>query len=127
MDNYIDNYAQTMSSGELAISYAIGAIIAVLGIIAMWKVFQKAGEQGWKAIIPILNAFTLVKIITGNGIKFLLLCIPIVNIIYEIILMIKLAKAFNKSTAFGIGLIFFSPIFMLILAFDGSEYVGPQG
>ena len=27
--------------------------IAVVAIIGMWKMFTKAGEEGWKSIIPV--------------------------------------------------------------------------
>ena len=45
-------------------SGAIIAIIAVVTIyviytIALWKLFKKAGYQGWEAIIPIYNAITI--------------------------------------------------------------------
>ena len=122
MDSY-SNYAAENSTA----SSVIGLIVGVLAIIAMWKIFQKAGEEGWKAIIPFYNAYTLVKIADGNGIKFLLLLVPIVNIVYTIMLYVRLAKAFGKSTGFAVGLIFFAPIFMLILGFDSSQYQGPQG
>lgn len=106
----------------------IGACIAiVLMIIADWKLFSKAGEAGWKSLIPIYNIYTLVKIVDGNGIKFLLLCLPIVNIVYGIILNLRMAKAYGKGTGFAIGLILLPNLFQLILAFGSSEYVGPQG
>ncbi|MBE6740922.1 MAG: hypothetical protein E7570_01325 [Ruminococcaceae bacterium] len=106
----------------------IGACIAiVLMIIADWKLFSKAGVAGWKSLIPIYNIYTLVKIVDGNGIKFLLLCLPIVNIVYGIILNLRMAKAYGKGTGFAIGLILLPNLFQLILAFGSSEYVGPQG
>ena len=107
--------------------YSVGSfIVAVLMIIGMWKMFEKAGEAGWKAIVPLLNGYTLVKIIDGNGLKFLLLLIPVVNFIYGIILCFREAKAFGKGTLFGFGLLFFPYIFTLILGFGSSQYVGPQ-
>ncbi len=39
---------------------------------------------------------------------------------------IRLARAFGRSDGFGWGLIFLPPIFLAILAFDDSEYYGPQ-
>ena len=36
--------------------------IAVLVIAGLWKIFTKAGEPGWHAIVPILNVITLLKI-----------------------------------------------------------------
>ncbi|MBR1812133.1 MAG: hypothetical protein IJ766_10900 [Clostridia bacterium] len=103
------------------------ALVSILSLIAMYKVFQKAGKPGWHAIIPILNIYDLFDIAWGKGILFLLLLIPLVNLVVLILLQLKLAKAFGKSTGFGVGLIFFEFIFMLILAFGDARYVGPDG
>ena len=101
--------------------------IAVLGIVAMWKVFEKAGEPGWAAIIPFYNLYVLFKITWGNGWKFLFLLIPIANFVFLIITMVKLAKAFGKGGGFAVGLIFLSIIFYCILAFGPATYLGvPQ-
>lgn len=102
-------------------------IITVLSIVAMWLLFSKAGQGGWKSIIPIYNVYTFVKIVDGNGWKFLLLLIPIVNIIYGIMLMFRQAKAYGKGVGFGFGLLFLNTIFSLILAFGKAQYVGPKG
>ncbi|HWP22544.1 MAG TPA: DUF5684 domain-containing protein [Candidatus Cryosericum sp.] len=105
----------------------VGLAIAVLAIIGMWKIFEKAGEPGWAAIIPFYNAYVLFKITWGSGWMFLLLLIPIANIVIYIITMVKLARAFNRSGGFAVGLIFLSVIFYCILGFDTSAYVGvPQ-
>ena len=116
-----------MSTGQMVVYWVISIIACVIGIIAMWKIFTKAGEAGWKSIVPFLNLYTLVKIADGNGVKFLLFLIPIVNVIFAFMLNIRLAKSFGKSTGFGIGLIFLSFIFMLILAFGDAQYIGPRG
>jgi hypothetical protein len=102
----------------------IGLAVAVLSIVAMWKIFDKAGEPGWAAIIPFYNLYVLFKITWGSGWKFLLMLIPIANIVIAIITMVKLAKAFGKSGGFAVGLIFLSVIFYCILAFDSSTYIG---
>ena len=41
----------------------IGLVIFVIAIVAFWKVFTKAGEAGWKSIIPIYNIIILLKIV----------------------------------------------------------------
>ena len=98
--------------------------VAVLGIVAMWKIFEKAGEPGWTAIIPFYNLYVLFKITWGNGWLFLLLLIPFVNVIIAIITTFKLARSFSKSFWFGLGLFFLSPIFLGILAFGEPRYHG---
>ena len=120
----MDSAAQTGAY----VGYIIGLLIVyVLLIIAQWKMFTKAGEKGWKSLIPFYNFFVYCKIIDGNGWKFLLLIIPIVDIVYMIILNVRTAKAFGKGTGFAIGLIFLLNIFTLILGFGSAQYIGPRG
>lgn len=98
--------------------------ICVVMIVANWKLFTKAGEPGWAAIIPFYSNYVLFKIAFGNGWLFLLCLVPIVNVVINIMLFFKLSKAFGHGVGFGLGLLFLSPIFLLILAFGSSEYVG---
>lgn len=102
--------------------------ISILSIVALWMIFQKANEEGWAAIVPFYNLFVLYKITWGNGWFFLLLLIPIANLIIAIITMVKLAKAFGKGGGFACGLIFLNVIFYCILAFSKDiVYVGIDG
>ena len=100
--------------------------VSILGVIAMWLIFKKAGENGWKAIIPFYNSYILFKLVWGNGWKFLLLLIPIYNIILYIQTEIRLAHAFGKSTGFGWGLVLLNVVFMCILGFGDAQYQGVQ-
>lgn len=34
----------------------------VVYVIGLWKLFKKAGKQGWEAIIPFYNTYVLVEI-----------------------------------------------------------------
>ena len=55
--------------------------VAVFSIVIMWRIFEKAGEHGWAAIIPFYQNYVLFKITWGQGWLFLLLFLPIVNIV----------------------------------------------
>ena len=125
------DYSSAAVSGAAAgaaVAYYVCLIaMYVLLVIAQWKIFAKAGEAGWKSLIPFYNLYILFKIADGNGIKFLLLLIPVVNVVFAIIMELKLARAFGKGTGFAIGLIFLAPIFMLILGFGDAQYIGPDG
>ena len=101
-------------------------LIFILEVIGMWKIFDKAGEKGWKAIIPIYNLYILFKITYGAGVYFLLLLIPIADIVFWIIMDVKLAKAFGHGIGFTLGLIFLEPIFLLALAFNDDKYQSPK-
>lgn len=110
---------------QMLTTYAtIALIVGILIIVANWKIFTKAGKPGWASIIPFYNMYILFEVAGMNGWLFLLCMVPIVNIILCILLYIKLAKAFGQSTIFGIGLILFNPIFMLILGFGSAKYIG---
>lgn len=118
--------------GAAAAGMGIGAMIlwlaiAVLMIASMWKVFTKAGEPGWAAIVPIYNIIVLLKI-AGRPIWWIiLLLIPVVNIVVLILVSIDVAKRFGKGTGFGIGLALLGIIFYPILAFGDARYSGtPQ-
>lgn len=101
--------------------------VAVLSIIGMWKMFEKAGEAGWKAIIPFYNVYIMCQIAGRNGLWMLGFLVPFVNIIISLIISIDLAKHYDKSTAFGVvALWLFSPIGYLILGFGDDKYLGPK-
>src|SRR5579871_1087632 len=99
--------------------------IAVVVIASAWKVFVKAGQPGWAAIVPIYNAVVMLQIVGRPIWWLLLLFIPIVSFVVGIIVMIDLAKSFGKGTGFGIGLLFLGIIFFPILAFGDARYIGP--
>ena len=120
-------WATSSDSGGAGVVIIIYLVVLVVAIVGFWKVFTKAGEPGWKSIIPFYNVYTLLKIVGRPGWWLILLFIPIVNFIIWIIVSIDLAKSFGKGTGFAVGLIFLGPIFMMILGFGDARYVGPGG
>jgi Family of unknown function (DUF5684) len=101
--------------------------IIVLLIAAAWQIFTKAGEAGWKCLIPIYNTLVLLKIVGREWWWILLLLIPILNIVIWLIIALDLAKSFGKGGGFGVGLFFLSFIFGPILGFGSATYIGPGG
>ena len=108
------------------VSCFCGGIIFIIVVIGFWKVFTKADEPGWAAIIPIYNYYMVLKIVGRPWWWLLLMLIPIVNLIVSIIVAIDLAKSFGKDALYGIFLLWmFSVIGFLILGFGDAEYQGP--
>jgi hypothetical protein len=107
------------------VSTIVGLLVALLLIIAMWKVFTKARQPGWASIIPIYNLYVWCKIVGRPWWWILLMLIPLVNFIILIILSIDLAKSFGKGAGFGIGLALLGIIFWPILGFGSAQYQGP--
>lgn len=54
--------AGAVMGGMLGTLIVAGIAVAILMIVAMWKLFKKAGEPGWKALIPIYDVYILFKI-----------------------------------------------------------------
>ena len=94
----------------------------VFCIIGEWKMLEKAGEHGWAVLIPFYGLYVMSKVAFGNGWFMLLQFIPCVGIIVNFAQFYKIGKRFGKGTAFNIGLIFLTPVFMMILGFDDSTY-----
>ena len=128
----------------LGIILVIGLIVYVLQVIGMWKVFKKSGEEGWKAIIPIYNTYTMCKItgvnpwwvlivVVASGLTGALgesdlqsvvsLLSSIISIYFSVLLYVSLARAFGKSDGFAVGLVLLNPIFLLILGCGSSQFI----
>ena len=99
--------------------------IIVFEIVAIWKIFVKAGQPGWASIIPIYNIIVLLRVVKLDWWHiFIMLFVPFAAIVYAIIINYKMAIVFGKDAGFGVLCIFFSAITYPILAFGSAEYVG---
>ena len=101
--------------------------IVVFLIAAMWKIYEKAGQPGWAAIVPIYNSYILLKIAGKPGWWLLLFLIPFVNIIFAVWTYNMLSKSFGKDEAFTVGLLLLGIVFFPILGFGDAKYLGPYG
>lgn len=107
--------------GIVAFIYLAVIIIAIAG---MWKTFEKAGQPGWAAIVPIYNVFVMLEIIKKPWWWFLMLLIPGVNLVFTVWMYNLISKSFGKGVGFTLGLIFLSFIFWPILGFGDARYQG---
>ena len=101
--------------------------VMVVMIVAMWKIFEKAGQEGWKAIIPFYNIYILLKIVGKPGWWLILFLIPLVNYIFLIWTYNMLSKSFGKDEGFTVGLVLLGIVFFPILGFGSAVYLGPFG
>ncbi|MBQ1516584.1 MAG: hypothetical protein IIZ46_00065 [Clostridia bacterium] len=123
--DFMYEYSTQTSSGSSAFSNFMSIALAIILVVSYWKMFQKAGEEGWKAIVPLYNSYTLTSLVFNSGWYFLLLFVPIGNIIFYVMMVFRLAKAYGRGTGFGFGLLFLPYVFFPILGFDSkSQYLG---
>lgn len=125
------NQPTSVDPGQVAAALvSLGALwlitmaICVFMIVCWYKIFRKMGFKGWYALCPVLDSYTICKGVWGDGFVFLLQWIPFYGIYVAIKTVIGLGRSFGKGVGFGLGLLFLSPIFLGILAFGKSEYIG---
>lgn len=111
--------------GTLPIIIIVAVIIFY--VYCMWKIFEKAGQPGWGAIIPFYNYYLMTKMAEKPGWWTILMIIPYVNFIFIIWVWNRIVKRFGKSTGFTVGVILLGFIFIPILAFGDAQYKGDRG
>lgn len=141
-----ETLANVIVGTTLLATLVISAVWYVLRVIGYWKVFTKAGEAGWKSIIPFYNVFvqyaltwkvgmawivivleilSTALIMYGSGALLMLgYVLAVVSVVFYIIGLSKLSKSFGHGGGFTFGLLIFEPLFTIILGFGKSVYVG---
>ena len=121
----VGNSPTTALSSIILIIYLISIIGTIVSVIAMWKIYTKAGKPGWASIIPIYNIVVLFEIVELEWWHVLIaIFVPFAMFIYLIVVNIKLAKVFGKGTGFTLLLIFIPVVGQLMLAFGNATYNG---
>ncbi|MBS1936933.1 MAG: hypothetical protein JST98_05715 [Bacteroidetes bacterium] len=107
--------------------YILG-FMAVLSIVALWRLYDKAGQPGIAAIVPVWNMVVFLKIIGRPAWHILLFLIPVYGQLYLIPkVWIELCQSFGKRTVLDYVLVILLNglyIFNLGMSYD-TEYAGP--
>ena len=113
---------------EKRMSVLIFLIISyILLSLSLYKVFEKAGEDGWKALVPGYNFVVWCKIIGRPSWWAALLLIPIVNIFIYAGMAVDMVRSFGKYTFWDSALaVIYAPIsFFLLGTKTENKYLGP--
>jgi hypothetical protein len=123
--NLLSILLSSLGSMELLL-ILFALLLVIIPYAGMWKVYEKAGQPGWAAIIPIYNIYVLIKIVGKPSIWLLWCLLPCVNIVFTVWLYNLLSKSFGKDEGFTVGLILLPFIFLPLLGFGSATYVGPS-
>ena len=93
----------------------------LLVLISWFRIFSKAGQAGWKALVPFFNIFIFTKIAKK---PIWWIAIYLVIPVGYILSALQISKLFGKKLIFSIGLIFLPMVFFPLLAFGKAEYFG---
>ncbi len=119
-------------------------LLSLLSAAGKWKIYTKAGEAGWKSLVPLYNTWTDFRIAHSKGIcPVYLLCMAagyglacitqkhltmaaaalfLVGFVISSVKNYRLSRAFGHGMGFALGLIFINSLFTVILGFDRSRY-----
>lgn len=95
--------------------------------VSLYKVFEKAGEAGWKALVPGLNLVIWCRLIGRQDWWAALLLLPIINIFIFAGMAIDLVRSFGWYKFWqSVAAVVIAPITFFYLGFAKDEkYVGP--
>ncbi len=131
----------------IAAYYLFVLVYYVLYVIGRWKVFSKMGEPGWISFIPFFNDYFIFRDCWNTTAFFALLACSAVVLflspsdpsqqapilvslastgafVLNFLKQIKLSRSFGHGYLFAFGLMLLNPIFMIILGFGDSRYLG---
>ncbi len=102
----------------------VWAAVTIPAVLVGWcGVFRKAGLPMWAAFVPLYNIYVLVVGVARLSLLwFVLVLVPVVQIIAAILVNVEVAKRFGRSEAFGLGLALLGFVFYPLLGFGRSQY-----
>lgn len=72
-------------------------LLQVVHFLGTWKLYKAAGEQAWKAIVPVYNVVVFLKILHRPKWWVVLLFFPVINLMMFMVLWVDTAKHFGKN------------------------------
>lgn len=109
-------------------SYLFLIASSITTMIGLWKLFPLAGEQGWKAFVPVYNFIVWLKIIKKPWWWIFLIITPGINFLMVAIMYLLIAASFNKRSFQEKVIAFlFGFIYLPYIGFQAdTKYVGPE-
>ena len=153
--NASQDFVSSLSEGAataLAVSLLLLVLLLIVSLVLMtiasWKIFVKAGEKGWKSLIPFYAQYIQFRI--GGISKIFWINLPVMILllvlnwtgrrdagVYKVLYYSDyalqalscgyIARAFGKKTGFCIATALLPMIFLPILGFGSAKYSGTKG
>ena len=104
-------------------------LVVLASFSGLYKVFEKMGEKGWKALIPVYNFYVWIGLLKKPKWWVVFFLIPGVNALMYAILMFQTAYGFKKRGALDLTLAsVFCFFYVYYLGFTGKEvkWEGPE-
>ena len=131
LDGNAAGETRDMSLMLLLPALVAGIVVGLICLASLWRIYEKAGYAGWKAIVPIYNVVILLRIVDRPAwwlALYLVGLIPLVGwavaLAVSIIVDNDLSKSFGKDTGFSVLMIFLPFVALPMLAFGDATFRG---
>src|SRR6202012_1307630 len=106
----------------------IALVLFILPSIGAYLLFKKAGQPGWKALIPVYNTYVMLEISTRPLYWFILQFVPVLGWFISLAIYVEFIKVFGKFKFYQHALTVFSAgLYFLYVGLDPkSKFVGPE-
>ena len=126
-DFFLHLHERIMIQTGGVVYYAVG-FVAVVGLLAQWRLYEKAKQPGWTALIPVLNFIVFLRIVGRPAKHLWLFLIPFYGQFYMLPkVWIEICQSFGKRTTLDYVLvILLNGLYILNMGLDyNTRYIGP--
>lgn len=101
---------------------AMGVVLLLTSFIqaSLWVVFEKAGQPGWYALVPVLQVAILLKI---TGYDWWWALVPLASLVFYIMALNRLARSFGYDVWMTLGFLFLPFGFFPYVAMSSDVYM----
>ena len=94
-------------------------ILKAIQTVGYWKLFEKAGVEPWKALVPFYSEYIITQLVGKPKWWIIYLFIPIIGEFAYYVLIFELLRCFGKDRLIHQGLVVFTGfIYLAVIGFD---------
>lgn len=109
-------YRDFIPAAPSPIASIISLAITVLTIVAMWKIYAKAGVPGWSVLIPFYNAYMQFKFTWKTKMFWwLMICIIAAVVLALVVVTSAVATPTTDALTIGLGLVMMACIIAAVV------------
>ena len=75
----------------------LSLLFFLASVAGLWRIFEKAGYEGWKAIIPFYNFYIWLKVIKKPLWWYIFILVPYINVFTLLLMVVETLKCFRKD------------------------------
>lgn len=85
-----------MDSTVAAVYWTFFIVTTIAIQVGLWGVFVKAGQPGWKSLIPLYNYWVTIRLVEKPKWWLVLVFVPVVNLVMPLVIVIEFCKYFGR-------------------------------